>query len=51
MGPIHELQMADKSDAAEYERMEVERRAREVAAAEPHELEGSGHYLQTPPAH
>ncbi|QDS77617.1 hypothetical protein FKW77_002389 [Venturia effusa] len=52
MGPIHELQMADKSDAAEYERMEVERRAREAAAAaEPQELEGSGHFLQTPPAH
>jgi hypothetical protein len=40
---IHELQMADKSDAAEYERMEMERRALETAA--PAELYGEGHLL------
>lgn len=45
---IHELGMADKSDAAEYERMEAERRARE--AATPAELEGEGHLMQPPPA-
>jgi hypothetical protein len=45
---IHELGMQDKSDAAEYERLEAERRARELAT--PAELEGEGHHMQTPPA-
>jgi hypothetical protein len=41
---IHKLGMKDKSDAAEYERLEAERRARELAT--PSELEGEGHSLR-----
>jgi len=48
LGAIAEMGLEDKSDAAKYERFEAERRARD--AAEPAELEGEGHLMQTLPA-
>jgi hypothetical protein len=46
LGAIPELLMSEKSDAAEFERLEAERRQREAMI--PVELEGEGHMLRTP---